>query len=184
MRRKAQTRNLEIPGSMREPVIGPRIARTRWHRPGMTSPCNGNTWLIHETPFRIDRNLSVTRSRYRARIVQAMGFLNDRYRARRDPSVVSHIRFWFGHSLQPRRSRAVSRPCPARGRSQQHVDGIRPGRRESDQEKPAQWGRTPRAGGNLESEREKARHTERRGPTMQTQPYTHLTPQPGALRFR
>jgi len=37
MRRKAQTRNLEIPGSMREPVIGPRIARTRWHRPGMTS---------------------------------------------------------------------------------------------------------------------------------------------------
>src|SRR5215831_5169378 len=28
--------NLEIPGSMREPVIGPRIARTRWHRPGMT----------------------------------------------------------------------------------------------------------------------------------------------------
>jgi hypothetical protein len=32
-----RTRNLEIPGSMREPVIGPRIARTRWHRPGMTS---------------------------------------------------------------------------------------------------------------------------------------------------
>jgi len=37
MRREAQTLKLEIPASMREPVIGPRIARTRWHRPGMTS---------------------------------------------------------------------------------------------------------------------------------------------------
>jgi len=35
MVRKDQARNLEIPGSMREPVIGPRIARTRWHRPGI-----------------------------------------------------------------------------------------------------------------------------------------------------
>src|SRR6516164_2462113 len=34
--RNCASGNLEIPGSMRGPVIGPRIARTRWHRPGMT----------------------------------------------------------------------------------------------------------------------------------------------------
>jgi hypothetical protein len=28
-------------GSMRKPVIGPRFARTRWHRPGMTSQLDG-----------------------------------------------------------------------------------------------------------------------------------------------
>jgi hypothetical protein len=39
--RNCASGNLEIPGSMLEPVIGPRMARTRWHRPGMTSQLNG-----------------------------------------------------------------------------------------------------------------------------------------------
>src|SRR5258705_5610890 len=41
MRRQAQTRNLDEfiardSGFVAEPVIGPRFARTRWRRPGMT----------------------------------------------------------------------------------------------------------------------------------------------------
>src|ERR1700733_6848041 len=34
---KDQTRNLEIPGSMRSLSSGRAFARTRWHRPGMTN---------------------------------------------------------------------------------------------------------------------------------------------------
>jgi hypothetical protein len=33
--RNCASGNLEIPGSMRSLFIGPRFARTRWHRPGM-----------------------------------------------------------------------------------------------------------------------------------------------------
>jgi len=37
MVRQHQTRNLEIPGSMRSLSSGRPKGRTRWHRPGMTT---------------------------------------------------------------------------------------------------------------------------------------------------
>src|SRR5229473_7765142 len=34
-----------------EPVIGPRFARTRWHRPGMTTRCPHSLFNILNTPL-------------------------------------------------------------------------------------------------------------------------------------